>query len=57
MLYNIIMSEKNQNTQLNEDTNWTFNASDDTESYVGSEMGQASGVPMPEIPEVKWSAS
>lgn len=40
-----------------EEAPWSYTKSDATDSFAGSELNQAKGVPLPQVPEVSWSAS
>lgn len=39
------------------DANWQYTPENTQSGYAGNEVGQASGVPLPEIPAVTWTAS
>ena len=38
-------------------TNWQYNAENSTVGYNGNQFSESSGVPLPSIPAVEWSAS
>ena len=43
--------------EQNQEANWSYTGNTQEDTYVGAEVGENTGVPMPEIPTVTWTAS
>jgi hypothetical protein len=51
----MLMDEDQQ--QSNNDANWQYKPENSTTDYVGENLAESRGVPLPAIPSVEWTAS